>query len=205
VGELIKARTATTVPMADMRHIAIEAGQTVDLDEVRENFLDLWNNGDRWLHSIFVATNEVSGPASSGLVFEDPVQRAMAEHETLVRERAALPMEHRVGSPADPPNITDRFRTLPTSGADLAADHNVAAGVEFDAAGKQAEEEASAGVVASDRPMPGDQPAASAAPDAAAVPDETPSGDEPVEGEPVEGEPADDEGEKKKGLFGKKE
>lgn len=177
----LKARSATVVPMDDMRHVPVNAGEVVDLDKASSNFRESWESGDPWLQSLFEETSEKEARAASEYVpHEDPVARAMEEHEELVRARAALPIEERVGADTRRVSQTDRFRTLPTSGADLVADHRFAEGgsdtsESLPEEAAKAEEERRGGT-AGDRELAGGQAAVSTAPNAATPPPEKSAG-----------------------------
>lgn len=177
----LKARSATVVPMADQRHVPVNAGEIVDLDQTRDTFKERWESGDPWLESLFEETSDPQGKtADEYYPHEDPVQRSMEEHEELVRARAAMPIEERVGADTRTGVQTDRFRTLPTSGADLTADHRFAAGsadtseaLPDEAGDAEADRES---VKPGDRSMPGDKAAVSSAPNAATVGDKEEKG-----------------------------
>lgn len=127
MAEYVRTKTAVSVPYKDGRSVAHRAGEHLRLDDLSDHVQQGLKNGDPWLDNLF----ESGGKPEEKDV--DPMgvdggKLAMEGVESLSRERATLAPEHRFGADATAKHDFDKGRTLPTSGADLAADEKFAAG-----------------------------------------------------------------------------
>lgn len=148
----LKAKSAVVVEMDDGRHITIDPGESVDEEKLAQHVRDRLGSDD-YLDRLFEPGDEPEEEEVNPKA-GDPRGYTEKVVEDLTVERAALPMQDRLGSADAVPSQVDENRTLPTSGADLPADEGFALleGADTSEPGADA------------TPEPGDPPTASDAP-----------------------------------------
>lgn len=129
--QYLRARKAMSVETAPGIHRTLEPGEVVSSYDVAPHVLERYNEGEPWLANLFEDAEKedydgvpLRGPAS------DAHTRQIAALEKVTQERAAGPLEERVGESPSTVGLMvgDEHRTLPVSGADLETDVKFAEG-----------------------------------------------------------------------------